>query len=236
MGSALTPPEIKLKTALAESSARLETEQVAETLTTELDAHAKAIVNLRARTIETSLEIGQHLEAAHQKLAGVGRDGAFGPWVKAKCGFSASTAYRYRAAYLVFGKCRTVTHFESKALYLLSLDSCPEAATKEAIHRSKKGERITYKVACELKRKHTSEGDNDSSDEGAHATDTPSNRPPEKKPEAVDNQSDATTNDDLIELVEIVRAFIETVADRKALGRILRELALEADGAIADDG
>jgi TusA-related sulfurtransferase len=44
--------------------------------------------------------------------------------------------------------------FEPTALYLLSAESCPAAATKEAIKRAKKGEQITAKVAKEIKAKH----------------------------------------------------------------------------------
>jgi len=73
---------------------------------------------------------------AHDYLAGKGRDGEFRPWVGERCGFSKSSAYNYIQASQVFGVCPTVGQtFDATALYALSSDTCPEAATDEAIKR-----------------------------------------------------------------------------------------------------
>jgi len=122
----------------------------------QIEQHATAIDDLQVRTIETVLKIGEHLDQVHKLLAGVGRDGAFAPWVRERCRFSTRTAYSYLGAYRTFGnKCEIVSHFSQRALYLLSSDGCPEAATEEAITRAEQGGQISFDVARELKVKHS---------------------------------------------------------------------------------
>ena len=98
-------------------------------------------------------EVGEELKAAHERLANHG-DGTFNRWVKERCGFSHATAYKAIAAFDVFGgeDCKQyLQSFDASALYLLSAPSCPEEATAEAIERAEKGERITHKLAKEIK-------------------------------------------------------------------------------------
>ncbi len=113
---------------------------------------ASEVAKTKAKGIETILQLGQLLTQAHDVLAGAGRDGAFKPWVQEQCGFTPRSAYNYMAASKVFGgKCETVSHlFDAKAVYLLSADTCPEAATKKAIRLAGSGERITHAVAKEI--------------------------------------------------------------------------------------
>ncbi len=126
-----------------------------------LESHAEVIgqVSEQVRRVgaEGVIAIGKELAAAQKRLAGKGRDGVFRRWVEMRCGFTSRTAYNAIAACNTFGgkKCENVSHFDTSALYLLSADSCPESATKEAIRLAKKGEKITHKRAKELKVKHS---------------------------------------------------------------------------------
>jgi hypothetical protein len=107
---------------------------------------------------EAVLQLGKALSEVHELLAGRGRDGMFRPWRRDRCGFAHATTYKNIAAFKTFGKCKPGLHlFEAKALYLLSAESCPEDAAKEAIRRAKKGEAITATVAREIKAKHMPE-------------------------------------------------------------------------------
>ncbi|HUT93318.1 MAG TPA: hypothetical protein VMY37_27895, partial [Thermoguttaceae bacterium] len=124
---------------------------------TALEKHAKRIDDIQVKTrriaAEAVIAVGKELKAAHERLAGKGREGLFRPWVQ-RCGFSHTSAYKAVAAYDTFGgeKCKSSLHlFDCNALYLLSAPSCPEDATAEAIQRAEKGERITHKVAKSLK-------------------------------------------------------------------------------------
>lgn len=156
----IATPDDKLKTALTESQAERNSELAAETadLDERIEHHAEWIDELKTRSIENMLEVGCRLTAIHKLLAGSGREGQFRPWLKERIGMSHQTAYNAINAYATFGgeKCKPVLHFlDLKATYLLSAESCPEKATKEAIRRAKKGERITSKLAKELRGKHT---------------------------------------------------------------------------------
>jgi hypothetical protein len=113
---------------------------------------------VRKTTSEAVLKIGEALFRVHDTLAGSGRDGMWKPWVSKRCGFSLSTAENAIRVYKAFGekKVVTVTHFfEPSAMYLLSRDSCPEEATKEALKLAKKGEVITAKTAKAIVAKHS---------------------------------------------------------------------------------
>ena len=82
--------------------------------------------------------IGRELNAVQERLAGKGRDGMFRPWLEKRCGFSHTIAYQDIAAYHTFGdeKCKDYLHlFDDSAIRLLSTESCPPEARKEAIRR-----------------------------------------------------------------------------------------------------
>jgi hypothetical protein len=129
-----------------------------------LEGHADTVGQIQGQVRRVAAEgviaIGKELKAAHDRLAGKGRDGMFRPWVKERCGCGVTSAYKAMIAFDVFGKCSYCEHFDASALYLLSSDSCPEAATNEAVRLAKKGEHISHKRAKQLKVKH-SPGDND---------------------------------------------------------------------------
>ncbi|MGA2065809.1 MAG: hypothetical protein ABSG86_12610 [Thermoguttaceae bacterium] len=126
-----------------------------QTLEAQADVVAQVSEQARRMAAEAVLRVGKALSEVHTLLAGRGRDGMFRPWCRDRCGFSHVTAYKSITAFKTFGKCKPGLHlFEVKALYLLSAESCPEDAAKEAIRRAKKGEQITAKVAREIKAKH----------------------------------------------------------------------------------
>ncbi len=111
--------------------------------------------NVRGIAAQAIIDIGCNLDLAQQKLAGKGREGLFRPWLEDRCRISKSSAYKAIAAYKTFGKCPRVDAFEVQAMYLLSTDSCPEAATKEAIKLAKKTVPVTAKIAREIIAKHS---------------------------------------------------------------------------------
>jgi hypothetical protein len=134
----------------------------AEDLLDENDAHAlrlhaERIANLRNDTNRTMtkafIEIGAELSAANVLLAGRGREGQFRPWCRHQ-GLSMSSVYRAIAAHEAFEKCPTVGHFDAKAIYLLSAESCPKAAMAEAVRLAENGGYIDYKRAKEIVAKH----------------------------------------------------------------------------------
>lgn len=175
--SALDRDGRALRAAIAESNREIEQAAAEQTAVNddEIEGHARVIDSLKARGIETILKIGEHLAAVHELLAGNGRDGAFGPWIRERCGFSTRSGYNYIGAFETFGnKCETVSHlFDARAVYVLSADSCPEKAVAEALRKAKKGQKITAKLAAELKRKHTPTPDDDGEAEPAPTTDDP---------------------------------------------------------------
>jgi hypothetical protein len=153
-----TPVDQKLALALVESDARLDQER-RETEASEdeqLEKIGKRIDRCKAQGVAVILEIGKQLNAAHDRFAGAGRDGEFGPWVKRRCYFSLRTAYRYRDVHRRFAgqKCATVAHFEQRALYCLAKEDCPQEAVDKAIEMADRGERITLHAAKSLVKDH----------------------------------------------------------------------------------
>jgi len=116
-----------------------------------LQHHAATITKIIRKTkralVEETIRVGEELATAQSLLAGKGRDGSFRPWFRECCGLSKSYVYRAIAAYKLFGKCPTVGHFEARAIYLLSSDSCPDDAIQEAITLTEGGEYIDYRRA-----------------------------------------------------------------------------------------
>ena len=82
---------------------------------TALEKHAKRIDDIQVKTrriaAEAVIAVGKELKAAHERLAGKGREGLFRPWVQ-RCGFSHTSAYKAVAAYDTFGgeKCKSSLH------------------------------------------------------------------------------------------------------------------------------
>ncbi len=103
--------------------------------------------------VEAAFEIGDRLEKARARLANY-KNGTFRAWVEERCGISKSSAYRMIDAARNIPKEYRPTvgrYIDASALYVLSVDSCPEDATEEAIRlAAEEGERITKKRAGEL--------------------------------------------------------------------------------------
>ncbi len=120
-----------------------------------LEQHAETIVRQgeagRGYNAMAMLGIGRELKAAQARLANHG-NGTFQRWVKDRCDIAPRTAYYAINAVDVFKDkdCATVARFDLSAMYLLSSDSTPEAATVEALRLAAAGERITKKRAQEI--------------------------------------------------------------------------------------
>lgn len=100
--------------------------------------------------IENVLELGKLIEQAHEALAGGGRDGEFGPWVEAECGFTKKTAYNYLHAFQRFNKCESLSHFSAEAVYALAGPDVPDKAVSEAVKLADKGVRVNAGKAREI--------------------------------------------------------------------------------------
>ena len=127
-----------------------------------IEARAKRIDDAKQAAITSILDIGQNLTEVQKRLANHG-NGTFGKWIEQRCGFSKSSAYKYISAHETFGKVcpgpgQTIS---SEALYRLSSDSCPEAATKKAIRLAQKGEQISDSRAKEIIEEFTVEAEED---------------------------------------------------------------------------
>jgi hypothetical protein len=124
-----------------------------------LEEHAKAITKTQEQVRRISAEgviaIGRELKAAQERLANH-RVGTFQKWVKQRCGITPKSAYRAISAFDAFGYCDKLSqYFDASSLYLLSAESCPEEATAEALKLAADGQRITHKVAKELRAKYS---------------------------------------------------------------------------------
>lgn len=99
------------------------------------------------------VSIGEELLVVKERLP----HGMFGKWLDHHFGWTDRAARMFIGAAEVFGKTENFSELtiDQSAMYLLSADSCPEDATNEAIKRAKKGERITHKVAKDIRAKHT---------------------------------------------------------------------------------
>jgi hypothetical protein len=103
-----------------------------------------------AKYIESVVDIGEALHAAHEELAGVGRDGKFGEWLESETGLSRQTASNCIHVYERSKKFKILGTFPPTVAYLLSAPETPDAAIKEAEKRVGKGERPRVKWAKEI--------------------------------------------------------------------------------------
>ena len=112
---------------------------------------------IRALLRQNILEIGSSLLEVKQRL----KHGTFISWIESEFQWSYSLAYKFmRVADAFPNQFKSVNftdlNLAPSALYLLAAVSVPEAAREEAIARAQAGEEITYSIAQEIKRKHTS--------------------------------------------------------------------------------
>lgn len=100
--------------------------------------------------VKSVMELGEAIHAAHELLAGEGREGQFSQWVEAECNIDKRTAYNYMHAFERFGKCEIISHLSPTAMYALAAPEAPKQAAKEAEKLANKGEHITVARAKEL--------------------------------------------------------------------------------------
>jgi len=117
---------------------------------------ARKIVGTKKKLVANVLSIGELLSDAQDLLAS-SSGGAFGKWIKQRCGYSRVTAYKYIAVHRVFGGCKPglQRQFDTSAMYALSLDNVPPAAVADSLKLAESGETITGKVAKQLITMHT---------------------------------------------------------------------------------
>ena len=106
---------------------------------------------LMKRTAQDIIEIGQRLIEV-KKLLGYGQ---YRKWIQAEFNWGKSTANSFENVAKQFANVQNLDGFAASALYELAAPSTPEAARKEAIALAKAGNRIGYKVAKEIKQRHS---------------------------------------------------------------------------------
>jgi len=121
-----------------------------------LRAIARQVQTERKRLAGSVILIGQRLSEAQDLLASYA-GGSFNRWLDEACGFSRITAYKYLAAWRVFGACEPglQARFEVSALTSLAADKTPQAARDEALQLASDGQAITGKLAKQLIAKHS---------------------------------------------------------------------------------
>jgi len=117
---------------------------------------ARQIASAKRKVVQSMLAIGQSLAEAQSLLADHD-GGAFGKWVRQKCGFTSKTGYRYLAAWRTFGGCDRLTQgkFSAEAMYLLGSDQAPQEAVDEALEAAKSGAKVTKKLAAQIIGQHS---------------------------------------------------------------------------------
>ena len=136
---------------------------VSDVVVSDLDKHlttlARRIQSAKRSVVKSVLGIGEALVEARDLLAtpdGSGH-GSFGAWVRDKCGFGRTTAYKYISAYQRFGQFDKALHqrFDANAIYVLAPDKAPQEAVDAALALAECGEKITERVAKQLVAEHS---------------------------------------------------------------------------------
>lgn len=108
---------------------------------------------LMRRTAQDIIDIGRKLIEVKARLG----HGYYVAWLNAEFGWSRSTAHRFVSVAKTMGDSIQMLHgetFDAKALYILASGKVPQSAREEAIDRAQQGERITTKVAKQIKASH----------------------------------------------------------------------------------
>lgn len=110
------------------------------------------IKNLIRRTANNIIEIGHKL---HEVKRIIGH-GHFGHWLKTEFNWSVATATRMMQASQHFKNVNlTNLNFSPSAIYLLAAPSTPTQARTEALNKAEQGQPITYTLAKQIVRHHT---------------------------------------------------------------------------------
>ena len=108
------------------------------------------IRSLIKRTAQDIIKIGQKLIEVKKRL----EYGQYRKWIEAEFNWSKSTANSFENVARQFADVQNLDIFAPSALYELAAPSTPESAREEAIARAQSGEKIGYKFAKEIKKKH----------------------------------------------------------------------------------
>lgn len=118
----------------------------------------------RRATADSIIKLGAELDAAQSVLSNHG-NGTFTRWCHERCGLSKMSVSRFIRSYKCFSEVKDsnklLPSFDQSALYLLSADTCPEAAFDKAIEIAESGEVVTHKKAKELVAEFTPTSDED---------------------------------------------------------------------------
>ena len=91
---------------------------------------------VRRVSAECVIALGKEFAEAQERLANYG-NGQFQKWIKERCGITPRSAYNAINAHATFKDCeKSSQSFDTSALYLLSSDSTPEAATAATVARA----------------------------------------------------------------------------------------------------
>jgi len=97
--------------------------------------------------IKSGMEIGEAISAAHELLAGDGRDGKFKSWIELETGLSRTSAYDWMNAYERSKKCPILDTYPATVTLLLSSPTVPDAAIKDFEKQIDKGAKPTVAAA-----------------------------------------------------------------------------------------
>lgn len=112
-----------------------------------LEKIVEAIDGAKSTISGAELKIGEMLVEAQGIFSTAGCKGQFSDFVRERCGFSHSTAYRYIGIFKAFGNCPSVGRFELTAMYELAGD---EESREAAIEFARKGNIVTAAKAREI--------------------------------------------------------------------------------------
>ena len=105
---------------------------------------------LMKRTARDIINIGQKLTEIKKRLG----HGKYRKWIEAEFNWSKSTANSFENVAKQFANVQNLDIFTPSVLYELAAPSTPETARQEAIGRASQGEKISFKSAKEIKKKH----------------------------------------------------------------------------------
>ena len=108
------------------------------------------IRTLMKRTAQDIIQIGQKLIEIKKRLG----YGQYRKWIETEFHWGKSTANSFENVARHFADVHNLDIFAPLALYELAALSTPESARQEAITKAQAGEKIGYKLAQEIKKKH----------------------------------------------------------------------------------
>ncbi len=114
------------------------------------------IRTLMKRTAQDIINIGQKLIEIKKRLG----YGQYRKWIETEFNWGKSTANSFENVARHFADVHNLDIFAPSALYELAAPSTPESARQEAMAKAQAGEKIGYKLAKEIKKKHITKKEN----------------------------------------------------------------------------